>query len=52
MLFLGGFEGKAWYTSGYSAVEFYENHQFAKLTPIPQMDVWPMYRTVWPESVE
>ena len=43
---------KAWHTSDYSAVEFYEKHQFAKLTPVPQMDVWPMYRTIWPQSVE
>jgi len=23
-----------------------DNH-FAKLTPVPQLDVWPMYKTLW-----
>lgn len=41
---------RAWHIPGYSAVGFYEKNQFAKLTPIPQMDVWPMYKTVWPEE--
>lgn len=40
---------RAWHILEYSAVGFYEKNQFAKLTPLPQMDVWPMYRTVWPE---
>ena len=30
---------RAWHTSDYSAVGFYEKNQFAKLTPVPQMDV-------------
>lgn len=34
-------------TKEYSAVPFYQNNHFAKLTPVPQMDVWPMYRTLW-----
>lgn len=37
----------ALHTSTYSAVSFYEKNHFAKLTPAPQMDVWPMYRTLW-----
>ena len=37
----------ALHTSAYSAVGFYEKNHFAKLTPVPQMDVWPMYRTLW-----
>lgn len=41
---------RAWHTPGYSAVSFYEKNQFAKLTPVPQMDVWPMYKTIWPEE--
>ena len=41
---------RAWHTSDYSAVGFYEKNQFAKLTPVPQMDVWPMYKTIWPEE--
>lgn len=41
---------KAWHTSDYSAVGFYEKNGFAKLTPVPQMDVWPMYKTIWPEE--
>jgi len=41
---------RAWHTSDYSAVPFYEKNQFAKLTPVPQMDVWPMYKTIWPEE--
>lgn len=40
---------RAWHIPEYSAVGFYEKNKFAKLTPLPQMDVWPMYRTVWPE---
>jgi GNAT superfamily N-acetyltransferase len=43
---------KAWHISNYSAVGFYEKNQFAKLTPIPQMEVWPMYRTIWPDEPE
>ncbi len=39
---------RAWHTSNYSAVGFYEKNQFAKLTPVAQMDVWPMYKTIWP----
>ena len=41
---------RAWHTSDYSAVGFYEKNQFAKLTPVPQMDVWPMYKTIWPKE--
>lgn len=41
---------RAWHTPDYSAVSFYEKNQFAKLTPVPQMDVWPMYKTIWPEE--
>ena len=41
---------RAWHTSNYSAVGFYEKNQFAKLTPVPQMDVWPMYKTIWPKE--
>ena len=37
---------RAWHTSNYSAVGFYEKNQFAKLTPVAQMDVWPMYKTM------
>ena len=40
----------AFHTSNYSAVGFYEKNQFAKLTPVPQMDVWPMYKTIWPKE--
>ena len=40
----------ALHTSAYSAVGFYEKNHFAKLTPVPQMDVWPMYRTLWLEE--
>ena len=29
-------------------LKVYEKNQFAKLTPVPQMDVWPMYKTIWP----
>lgn len=34
-------------TNEYSAVPFYESNHFAKLTPVPQLDVWPMYKTLW-----
>lgn len=34
-------------TKEYSAVPFYEKNHFAKLTPAPKMDVWPMYKTLW-----
>ena len=34
-------------TKEYSAVPFYEKNHFAKLTPVPQLDVWPMYKTLW-----
>ena len=37
----------ALHTKEYSAVGFYEKCKFAKLTPVPQMDVWPMYKTIW-----
>lgn len=43
---------RAWHIQGYSAVGFYEKNQFAKLTPTPQMDVWPMYKTVWPVETD
>lgn len=41
---------RAWHAEDYSAVGFYEKNQFAKLTPVPQMDVWPMYKTIWTEE--
>ena len=37
----------ALHTAAYSAVSFYEKNHFAKLTPVPQFDVWPMYKTLW-----
>ena len=37
----------ALHTKEYSAVGFYEKCKFAKLSPVPQMDVWPMYKTIW-----
>ena len=37
----------ALHTKEYSAVRFYEKCKFAKLTPISQMDVWPMFKTLW-----
>lgn len=37
----------ALHTKEYSAVGFYEKCKFAKLTPVPQMDVWPMFKTLW-----
>ena len=37
----------ALHTKEYSAVGFYEKCRFAKLSPLPQMDVWPMYKTIW-----
>ena len=37
----------ALHTKEYSAVAFYEKCKFAKLSPVPQMDVWPMYKTIW-----
>lgn len=37
----------ALHTAVYSAVSFYEKNHFAKLTPVPQFDVWPMYKTLW-----
>lgn len=37
----------ALHTKEYSAVKFYEKCKFAKLTPVPQMDVWPMFKTLW-----
>ncbi|MCF2659620.1 GNAT family N-acetyltransferase [Parabacteroides distasonis] len=37
----------ALHTKEYSAVGFYEKCRFAKLSPVPQMDVWPMYKTIW-----
>ncbi len=37
----------ALHTNSYSAVSFYERNHFAKLTPVPQFDVWPMYKTLW-----
>lgn len=35
----------------YSAVPFYAANDFAKLTPVPRMDVWPMYKTLWYKQV-
>ena len=40
----------ALHTPSYSAVPFYEKNQFAKLTVLPQSDVWPMYKTLWVEE--
>lgn len=40
----------ALHTPEYSAVSFYEKNQFAKLTVLPQSDVWPMYKTLWTEE--
>lgn len=37
----------ALHTANYSAVSFYEKNHFAKLTPVSQLDVWPMYKTLW-----
>lgn len=37
----------ALHTKEYSAVGFYEKCKFAKLTPVPQEDVWPMFKTLW-----
>ena len=37
----------ALHTSTYTAVDFYGKNHFAKLTAVPQIDVWPMYRTFW-----
>lgn len=37
----------ALHTKDYSAVSFYEKNSFAKLTVLPQTDVWPMYKTLW-----
>ena len=37
----------ALHTANYSAVPFYEKNHFAKLTPVSQLDVWPMYKTLW-----
>lgn len=37
----------ALHTKDYSAVSFYEKNSFAKLTVLPQSDVWPMYKTLW-----
>lgn len=35
----------------YSAVSFYERCHFAKQTPLPKADVWPMYKTLWYEQM-
>ena len=40
----------ALHTPGYSAVPFYEKNHFAKLTVLPQSDIWPMYKTLWVED--
>lgn len=37
----------ALHKEGYSAVPFYEKCRFAKQTPLPKADVWPMYKTLW-----
>lgn len=42
----------ALHKSGYSAVPFYEKCHFAKQTPLPKADVWPMYKTLWVEETE
>lgn len=34
----------------YTAVPFYEKCHFAKQTPLPMSDVWPMYKTLWIEE--
>lgn len=40
----------ALHKNGYSAVPFYEKCHFAKQTPLPKADVWPMYKTLWVEE--
>ena len=42
----------ALHKSNYSAVPFYEKCHFAKQTPLPKADVWPMYKTLWVEEPE
>lgn len=42
----------ALHKEGYSAVPFYEKCNFAKQTPLPKADVWPMYKTLWIEEVD
>lgn len=42
----------ALHKDGYSAVPFYEKCHFAKQTPLPKADVWPMYKTLWIEEVD
>ena len=41
---------KAYHTDRHSAVGFYQKCHFAKLTPLPQGEVWPMFRTLWCEE--
>ena len=38
---------KAYHTSSHSALGFYQKCHFAKLTPLPKGEVWPMFRTLW-----
>lgn len=38
---------RAYHTRAYSALDFYRKCHFAKLTPCPQGQVWPMFRTLW-----
>ena len=38
---------KAYHTSRHSALGFYQKCHFAKLTPLPKGEVWPMFRTLW-----
>lgn len=40
----------ALHKDSYSAVPFYEKCNFAKQTPLPKADVWPMYKTLWVEQ--
>jgi GNAT superfamily N-acetyltransferase len=40
----------ALHTRDYSTIAFYEMNGFAKLTALPQADVWPMYKTLWVED--
>ncbi len=38
---------KAYHTKDHSALSFYQKCHFARLTPCPQGEVWPMFRTLW-----
>lgn len=38
---------RAYHTEEYSALRFYQKCRFAKLSPTPKGEVWPMYKTLW-----